>query len=261
MFSRVLPTCIVGGGTFSHEAQSFTRLPCFWPPALDKRARTQHHILNYGITWWMCLYLKIFQGSRSPSFKWWKDGLNICPLVHLLVHNTWQHRGDSNINKVYVVIGFIVVLDDYGQVSCEVMTHRYFPVVFSGEWGRWKLQLAMSPWQAKAQAGWWDNQISPPPTSPPPTLLATPCISTTTIHTMHLHYQYLLASPLDPVSAPVGARISASTIHPHVINPCWYQSVKIWPLWNLDKFWLFCREFTYLLMDFNSCRNNAVVVF
>ena len=61
----------------------------------------------------------------------------------------------------------------------------------------------------KAQAGWWDNQISPPPTSPPPTLLATPCISTTTIHTMHLHYptsasmhlhyQYLLASPLDPV--------------------------------------------------------------
>ena len=166
MFSRVLPTCIVGGGTFSHEAQSFTRLPCFWPPALDKRARTQHHILNYGITWWMCLYLKIFQGSRSPSFKWWKDGLNICPLVHSLVHNTWQHRGDSNINKVYVVIGFIVVLDDYGQVSCEVMTHRDFLVVFSGEWGRWKLQLAMSPWQAKAQAGWWDNQISPPPTSP-----------------------------------------------------------------------------------------------
>ena len=37
---------------------------------------------------------------------------------------------------------------------------------------------------------------------------------------MHLHhYHPHHASPLDPVSAPVGARISASTIHPHVINP------------------------------------------
>ena len=29
--------------------------------------------------------------------------------VHLLVHNTWQHRVDRNINKVYVVIGFIAL--------------------------------------------------------------------------------------------------------------------------------------------------------
>ena len=66
MFSRVLPTCIVGGGTFSHEAQSFTRLPCFWPPALDKRARTQHHILHYGITWWMFVFYDFFKGQDLP---------------------------------------------------------------------------------------------------------------------------------------------------------------------------------------------------